>query len=92
MKKLLICAALFFAPLTACEWTNVWEGHFDYDKECLFYDAWNDAIVYDVPDSYMKDMFDYGRSVVITHFVKVEKPVNIFFDERTIKDIEWLKK
>ena len=91
MKKILICAALFCAPLTACEWTTIWEGHFDYDKECLFYDAWNDAIIYDVPDLYMQDMFDFGRSVVITHFLEIEKPENVFFDSKVNKGFEWRK-
>jgi hypothetical protein len=89
MKKILICAALFFAPLTACCWNCISDEPLDYKSACLFYDAWNDEIVYDIPEQYMEDMYDFGYSVVITHWMPLEKPDNVFFDSRTNINFDW---
>ena len=82
MKKILICAALFLAPLSACEWTTIWDEVLDFETKCLFYDAWNDKVIYAVPDEYMFDMFQSGASVVITHWIEVKKPNSIFADKK----------
>lgn len=79
MKKLLICAALFFAPLSACNWTPIWDEEFDYETECLFYDAWNNEVVYGVPADYTYEMCDCGCAVIITHYALVAKPRNVLF-------------
>lgn len=86
MNKLIFASVVFtqylfsFEPIAPVkyEWTPTCYWGLDIDKECIFYDAYNDVIEVGTPRIYMEIMYEIGLPVVISHFMPMpDRPLLI---------------
>lgn len=77
MKNLVISFILFTSSVCSCEWLDIINNNLDINKECVFYDYWNDVIVYDKPVNHIYKMYLNNKVCVITHFIKLPCKPNV---------------